>query len=139
MVGDSLALGQELMAAMLRATLLEGKMYGVEVEGKIATLIVWFRFPARLFARYVPVMTPNFTRKCLDVKNSAAQRRLGYEEFFKKITPQQQAWWNGEVSNSPRTRFLFAQYGSTVSRDHDARIQQALRPRGTRHRIGKRI
>ena len=49
MLGGDLSLRDEMYAAMIRATLLEGAVYVVEVEGRVVSLALWFRKPMSLF------------------------------------------------------------------------------------------
>ncbi|KAI0347947.1 hypothetical protein BDW22DRAFT_1424186 [Trametopsis cervina] len=73
-LGGDMSLKDELLTAMFRATLLEGRVYMVETEGEVATICLLFRKPNSLFA-------------------TETQRDLGFTEFFSKLSPETQNWW----------------------------------------------
>jgi len=78
MLGDDLSLSTEYCNALLRAAILEGEVYILTIEkgGKreIATWAVFYPPGCALFG-------------------TEAQRKLGFNEFFKKLKPEVQDWY----------------------------------------------
>ncbi|KZV69815.1 hypothetical protein PENSPDRAFT_753102 [Peniophora sp. CONT] len=74
MLGGDLTLRDGMFAAEIRATLLEGAVYVVEVESQVVALALWFRKPMILF-------------------QTDAQRALGFDEWFDKLPEKLQRWW----------------------------------------------
>ncbi|KZV74410.1 hypothetical protein PENSPDRAFT_732316 [Peniophora sp. CONT] len=74
LLGGDISLRDELLAAMFRAVLLEGKVYVVECNSQVVSVALWFRQPIGLF-------------------KTDAQRALGYDEWFKKLPKELQHWW----------------------------------------------
>ncbi|KAI0311941.1 hypothetical protein OF83DRAFT_1177099 [Amylostereum chailletii] len=74
MLGGNLALSDEYYAAVVRATLHEGEAYAVKEDGRFVSVALWFEMKNPLFA-------------------TEAQRALGFDELFKKISPEVQHWW----------------------------------------------
>ncbi|KAI0095203.1 hypothetical protein BDY19DRAFT_916754 [Irpex rosettiformis] len=72
-----MSLKEELFTAIIKATLLEGRIYVVESGGEIATMCLVFRKPASLFG-------------------SEAQKALGFTEVFEKLDPKTQHWWKNQ-------------------------------------------
>ncbi|VDC06982.1 unnamed protein product [Peniophora sp. CBMAI 1063] len=83
LLGGDIALKDEFLTAMVRATLLEGAIYIVEVDSELVSASLWFRKPVGLF-------------------KSEAQRALGYDEWFKKLPEDLQSWWTVDYSTQMR-------------------------------------
>ncbi|VDC00612.1 unnamed protein product [Peniophora sp. CBMAI 1063] len=81
MLGGDLSLRDGMYAAMVRATLLEGTVYVVEVDSRVVTLALWFRQPMGLF-------------------KTEAQRELGFNEWFAKLPVNLQRWWTEDKSEA---------------------------------------
>ncbi|KAK7019677.1 hypothetical protein VNI00_018022 [Paramarasmius palmivorus] len=78
MLGNDWSLSGDLGQAIIRATLLEGELYAVKDGDKIVSYGAWFSPGTGLFA------TPE-------------QRALGWDQFFEKLKPEIQYWFNHTV------------------------------------------
>ncbi|TFK60339.1 hypothetical protein BDN72DRAFT_850593 [Pluteus cervinus] len=82
MLGGNWVLHREYQHAVIRASLLEGEVYAVKDDGgEIASVAYWFGPDSCLFG-------------------SKAQRQLGFDTFFRKLSLETQIWW---VDTYPRT------------------------------------
>ncbi|KZV66624.1 hypothetical protein PENSPDRAFT_654763 [Peniophora sp. CONT] len=77
LLGGKLDLKEEYFTAMVRAALLEGDVWVVEIDGQWVTIGLWFKWPNILFT-------------------TDAQKDLGFNEVFKKFSPETQHWWKVE-------------------------------------------
>ena len=107
MLGGDLSLSIDYFNAVLRAAILEGEVYILTVErgGKkeIASWAAFFPPGCSLFETQVSLHLPSFLRLKLTKKQlrSEAQRKLGFDDFFKKIKPEVQDWYTNAVCVPP--------------------------------------
>ncbi|THU95090.1 hypothetical protein K435DRAFT_756080 [Dendrothele bispora CBS 962.96] len=95
MIGGNWALLPDLGRAMLRATLLEGMVYGVKDENdKVVAFGLWFSPETGLFA-------------------SPEQRALGFDEFFGKLDHETQHWFSNTYPEATR------KYGEALFTDEE--------------------
>ena len=105
MLGEDLSLSTEYFNALLRAAILEGEVYILTVErgGKkeIASWATFFPPGCALFETQVFLLTflsiCRFFFKLTQSLCSEAQRKLGFDEFFKKLKPEVQDWYTNTV------------------------------------------
>ena len=109
MLGEDLSLSTEYFNALLRAAILEGEVYILTVErgGKkeIASWATFFPPGCALFETQVFLLTFISIPKLTKSLCSEAQRKLGFDEFFKKLKPEIQDWYTNTVCVHHRVTF----------------------------------
>ncbi|KAE9394587.1 hypothetical protein BT96DRAFT_827522, partial [Gymnopus androsaceus JB14] len=92
LVGGNWDIQADYWRSLIRAGLLEGRVYVVKNEkNEIVSIGVWYEAGNDLF-------------------QTDAQRALGFNDFFAKLTPETQEWWNecgkvmGDVSKKAWTK-----------------------------------
>ncbi|KZV69785.1 hypothetical protein PENSPDRAFT_753078 [Peniophora sp. CONT] len=84
LLGGDMSLKNEHFTAMIRATLLEGKVYVVECDSRVVSVALWFRKPMGLY-------------------KTEAQRVVGFNNLFKKFPDDIQHWWTVDYPRQMET------------------------------------
>ncbi|KAJ4482075.1 hypothetical protein J3R30DRAFT_3699410 [Lentinula aciculospora] len=76
LIGGNWDIHADYWRSLIRAGLLEGRVYVLKnQDDEIVSIGVWFEAGNNLF-------------------NTEAQRALGFNDFFTKLTPEAQEWWS---------------------------------------------
>lgn len=93
LVGGNWDIQADYWRSLIRAGLLEGRVYVVKNEQKIVSVGVWYEAGNDVFQTFEVSVLKVLTRSWY-VRYRDAQRALGFNDFFAKLTPETQEWWN---------------------------------------------